>query len=109
MQITESKAGAVTVLAMEGRLETGSAPQAEATLLARLDDGSVVADLSALRYVSSAGLRVLLSAAKLAKARQHGFALCALQPPVREVLAISGFDRIIAVHPGRAEALAALG
>jgi anti-anti-sigma factor len=107
MQITEIKSGAVTVAAFEGRLDTATAATAEAKLLALLAQGAVVADLSEVRYVSSAGLRVLLKAAKQAKTAGQGFSVCGLQPSVREVFEISGFDKIIPAYASRAEALAA--
>jgi anti-anti-sigma factor len=107
MQITEIKSGAVTVAAFEGRLDTATAATAEAKLLALLAQGAVVADLTEVRYVSSAGLRVLLKAAKQAKTAGQGFSVCGLQPSVREVFEISGFDKIIPAYASRAEALAA--
>ena len=107
MQITEHREGARTVAALEGRLDTATAPDAEARILAMLDAGPVVADLEGVRYVSSAGLRVLLKAAKQAKNKGAAFSVCGLQPAVREVFEISGFDKIIPSHATRAEALAA--
>ncbi|PHK96736.1 anti-anti-sigma factor [Pseudoroseomonas rhizosphaerae] len=107
MEIVEIEAEGMTVAVLEGRLDTATAPAAEARLLALLAERPVVADLSAVRYVSSAGLRVLLKAAKQGTASGHGFSICGLQSPVREVFEISGFDRIITAYPTRAEALAA--
>ena len=107
MQIAEIKSGAVTVAAFEGRLDTATAAAAEAKLLALLEEGGVIADLEGVRYVSSAGLRVLLKAAKQAKTAGKAFSVCGLQPPVREVFEISGFDKIIPAYGTRAEALAA--
>lgn len=109
MNITETPAGRVTVAALDGRLDTATAGAAEARLLALLGQGGVVADLTATRYVSSAGLRVLLKLAKQAKAAGAAFAVCGLQPAVKEVFEISGFDRVLSVHGSRDEALAALG
>lgn len=107
MQITEIVAGTAVVVALDGRLDTASAGAVEARLLALLERGAVVADLGAVRYVSSAGLRVLLKAAKAARAAGRGFVLCGLQPSVRDVFEMSGFDRVIAAYPGREAALAA--
>ncbi len=110
MDITESTVGAVKVAALKGRLDTATAPGAEATLLGMLEGGTkVVADLAEVHYVSSAGLRVLLKAAKQAKASGSSFAVAGPQAPVREVLEISGFDKILSIHPTRDAAVAALG
>ncbi|WP_426956744.1 STAS domain-containing protein [Muricoccus radiodurans] len=104
MQITEHRAGNATVAALEGRLDTATAPATEEKLLALLDSGPVIADMEGVRYVSSAGLRVLLKTAKQAKNKGTTFSVCALQPAVREVFEISGFDKIIPNHATRAEA-----
>ncbi len=110
MQITESAVGGVTVAVLDGRLDTTTAPAAEAQLLGMIGAGTkLVADLSKVNYVSSAGLRILLKAAKQAKQEGGGFALAAPQAPVREVLDISGFDKILAIGATREEAAKALG
>lgn len=109
MQITETETGKGVVVVLDGRLDSATAPEVEARMLALLARGPVVADMGAVRYVSSAGLRVLLKAAKEAKASGTGFAVCALLAPVREVFEVSGFDRIIPAFADRAAAAATLG
>lgn len=110
MDITETTLGGVTVAALKGRLDTATAPAAETKLVGLLDGAAkVVCDLSEVHYVSSAGLRVLLKAAKQAKASGGAFAIASPQAPVREVLEISGFDKILALYATRAEAVAGLG
>ena len=106
MEITETTEGAKAVAILDGRLDTATAALTETRLLAMLEKGGVIADLSAVRYVSSAGLRVLLKAAKQAKASGASFAVVGLQPPVREVFEISGFDKIIPAFGTLAEATA---
>jgi anti-anti-sigma factor len=108
MNITET-AGKVIVAGLDGRLDTATSGTVEARLLALLGQGGLIADLAQTHYVSSAGLRVLLKLAKQAKATGTAFVVCGLQPAVREVFEISGFDRVLVVHASRAEALAALG
>ncbi len=66
---------------------------------------AVIVDCAALDYVSSAGLRVFLQAARAAERARIRFALCALRPAVREVFDLSGFSRILTVHPDRNQAL----
>ncbi|UPY38247.1 STAS domain-containing protein [Sediminicoccus sp. KRV36] len=104
MDITETQEGAKAVAILDGRLDTATAALTETRLLTMLEKASVIADLSEVRYVSSAGLRVLLKAAKQAKATGASFAVVGLQPPVREVFEISGFDKIIPAYATRAEA-----
>lgn len=104
MDITETSEGGKAVAVLDGRLDTATAAVTEAKLTEMLGRGAVIADLSAVRYVSSAGLRVLLKAAKQAKGAGHAFAVVGLQPAVREVFEISGFDKIIPAFESRADA-----
>ncbi|MFL5337530.1 MAG: STAS domain-containing protein [Geminicoccaceae bacterium] len=107
MQIAEIRTDKVIIASCDGRLDTSTAAEAEKKLLSLLKEGALVADFAGVRYVSSAGLRVLLKTAKQAKGVGVGFAVCALQPGVREVFEISGFDKVIKVYATRAEATAA--
>jgi anti-anti-sigma factor len=108
MQIAETGTEGVALASLEGRLDTATASAVEARLVALAEASRVVLDLTGVRFISSAGLRVLLRAAKAAKAAGRGIAVCALQPGVREVFEISGFDRIIPAYATRDEALSAL-
>jgi anti-anti-sigma factor len=64
----------------------------------------VVVDFTALDYVSSAGLRVLLGAAKKLQGAGKGLRLFGLNETVREVFEISGFSKILTVRGSEAEA-----
>ena len=63
-------------------------------------------DFTKLDYISSAGLRVLLGAAKTLLASGGSLGIFGLNPSVLEVFEISGFSTILAVYPSEAEALA---
>ena len=99
-----------TVVTLEGRLDFGNAAgfekQLEQVLTGASRPASLIIDCAALEYVSSAGLRSFLLAARGAQRANVRFALCTLQPAVREVLDLSGFSRIMTVHADRATALA---
>jgi anti-anti-sigma factor len=101
MEFDETLHGAVLVLSPKGRLDSISAPDFEQMVRARLAAGHrrLVIDLGALDYVSSAGLRVLLIAAKILKAERGQIALCRLADSVLEIFRISGFDRIFTILP----------
>jgi anti-anti-sigma factor len=99
-----------TCVIPEGRMDFDAAPGFQEAV-ERLFTGAgkppaVIVDGVALEYVSSAGLRAVLLGARAAQRAGIPFALCALQPAVREVFDLSGFSRIIPVHPDRATALA---
>jgi anti-sigma B factor antagonist len=103
--------GLTTVVILEGRLDFGAAAAFQAQLEAVLAGGGtkpagVIIDGAGLDYVSSAGLRVFLLAARTAQRAGLAFAICALTPAVREVFDVSGFSRVIAVYADRAAALA---
>jgi anti-anti-sigma factor len=83
-----------------------TAVEAEKTLLPLVQSGLVIADLTGVGYVSSAGLRVLLKAAKIARSAGTSFTLCGLQQAVFEVFEISGFNKVISIFSTRDEALA---
>jgi anti-anti-sigma factor len=111
MELHETATAGATVLTPVGRLDSATARELEATLNAVLERtlDSIVIDMSELTFVSSAGLRVFLLAAKRLNAQDRGFVLCALQPRVGQVFEISGFAKIIAIEPDRASALGRLG
>lgn len=98
------------VYAPRGRIDGSNAAAAEGELLALLERAgpSVVIDLSELDYVSSAGLRVLLIAAKAAKASGGQAVLAGARSGVAEVLRMSGFDKIMTISADRDSAVRAL-
>ena len=97
--------GSVTVLTMEGRLDTASADAAWAQWSALIADGHdrFVVDLSGLAYASSMGLRVLIRGAKAATVVAFG-----LTPFLANIFLICGLSRLIPVFDGLAEARADL-
>ena len=108
MEFTQTQDGAYLVLAASGRMDTLTAPEFEAKCLACLEAGSkrLVVDLSSLEYISSAGLRSILAAAKKLKAAGGDIAFCALSGIVAEVFAVSGFNKLLPVFATREQALA---
>ena len=70
---------------------------------------AIVLDLSAVDYISSVGLRVLMLAAKQVKSQGGSISVAALQPVVREIFEISRFNLVIPSYAGVDDALAAHG
>lgn len=98
MQIEERNLADVLVIAANGRLDSNTAATLDAALSGPAKAApKLVVDLGAVGYVSSAGLRVLLKAAKLARASGQKLALSGLAPPVREVFDVSGFTRLFLI------------
>ena len=114
MNVRLESIGLTTVVIPQGRLDFGSAAgfqsQLEQVLAgAGSKPAGVIIDCAGLDYVSSAGLRVFLLAARASQRADLAFAICGLKPAVREVFDVSGFSRIIAAYADRASALAQTG
>lgn len=110
MDITTRTQGDVTVVAFAGSLDSNSSPEAQRALDRIVSGGGrkMVVDCTALDYISSAGLRVLLGTAKRLggpRGAAGALRLFGLNETVREVFEISGFSTILAVHATEAEAL----
>ncbi|MGV6809617.1 MAG: STAS domain-containing protein [bacterium] len=90
---------AVTVVSAKGRLDSNTAGLFEQRVAAQLDAGiaKIVLDFDALDYISSAGLRVVLRAAKRQKMTQGQLVLCGLNKHIHEVFEISGFLPIFTI------------
>ena len=108
MEIGEEKADGALVIAPVGRVDSVSSGELERHVVARLDAGArrVVIDMAGVEYISSAGLRVLLVAAKRLKPPVGALELCGLGPSVRTVLELAGFTSLFTIEPARAQALA---
>ena len=93
----ERNEGALTV-SLDGRLDTSTAPALEKTLSGSLDGVSeLVLDFAGLEYISSAGLRVLLSAQKTMN-NQGGMKLINVNEIIMEILEVTGFSEILTIE-----------
>ncbi len=99
----------VLVLNPLGRIDGTNAKEFEDALLGRIEagDAQILMNFEGVNYISSAGLRVLLMAAKRTTQAQGRFALCKVQEHIQEVFRVSGFSEIIPIHEERSEALTA--
>ena len=83
---------------LEGRLDTATAPELEAALKEALDGVSeLTLDLAQMDYISSAGLRVLLSAQKIMN-RQGEMKLLHVQETIMEIFEVTGFSDILTIE-----------
>ncbi len=97
----------VTVLAFEGKLGTLTSPDAEQQLNRLIEEGEkrFLVNFGKLDYINSAGLCVLLVAAKQLEGIDGELRICNLNEIVGEVFDISGFTTIFKVFGSEAEAL----
>ena len=94
---TEKKDAALTV-ALEGRLDTTTAPELEKALTEALDGvETLIIDLAKLEYISSAGLRVLLSAQKTMN-KQGEMKLIHVNDVINEIFEVTGFSDILNIE-----------
>ncbi|MFM2057780.1 MAG: hypothetical protein RLY71_2165 [Pseudomonadota bacterium] len=108
LEYAVTEAQGARIYSIKGRVDSATAGQMEQALkdVFNKPGSRVVVDFSALDYISSAGLRVVLMQAKRAKQTQSRLVLCGLSTQVREVFEISGFLKILDVVPNQAAALA---
>jgi anti-anti-sigma factor len=108
MDISTTDKDGVTVATFVGRLDTNTAPAAQEKLDGLVDGGAtkLLIDFSALDYISSAGLRVLLATAKKMKKSNGTMRLCGLNETVQEIFDVSGFSTMLSVFGTQDEALA---
>lgn len=96
-----------TVVTPVGRIDGSNAMSFQDIVLKEVGSGSgaLVVDLGSLDYISSAGLRVLLLAAKRLQGADRPFSLCNVRDHILEVLNISGFSEILTIHETSDQAL----
>ena len=98
MTINKTKEGDALTIALEGRLDTVTAPQLEGELRTAINGvKELVFDLKKLDYVSSAGLRVLLSAQKVMN-RQGSMVIRNVQEQIMDIFDVTGFVDILNIE-----------
>jgi len=110
MEITESKSGAVTTVALRGRVDSASAGPLRDRLSKLVESvpALLVLDFRDVAYISSAGFRTLLIIAKQSAEVKGGLALCSVSSEVRRLFDIAAFTELFLILPSREEAIAAL-
>ncbi|MBL6950089.1 MAG: STAS domain-containing protein [Bacteroidales bacterium] len=109
MEITEKKNDKCTLIGIDGRLDTTNYSVLEKKLMELIDTGQskLLVNLSGMDYVSSSGLRILLMALKRITVAKGKFALCSLQPNIKEIFEISGFTNIFEIYDNEEKGLKA--
>ena len=107
MKLETTTIDTVTVVEMEGNLDTNSSVDAQDHINALMDEGAtkLLADFTKVDFVASSGLRVLLATAKRLGGSAGSLRICGLNEAVNEVFEISGFSTILDVFPTRDDAL----
>ena len=98
MTINTAVDGAKLSVALQGRLDTTTAPALEKELAQYADSTEVLLDFAALDYISSAGLRVLLAEQKQMNAKKGKMIIRNVNETIMEVLQITGFVDILTIE-----------
>jgi len=107
MDIATQDYDKVSVMAVAGRVDSATAPELETELkkLVEAEKTQIVLDLKEVEYMSSAGLRAMVSTLKAVKRVNGDLRLANPSPRVEEVLRLAGLTSIFSIHPSRDEAV----
>ena len=107
MAIEAERNGHTLIARADDRVDGSNARSFQSDLETVIEesDKEVILDFQNLSYISSAGLRAVLLTAKAMRRQETKFAVCCLSDTVLEVFQISGFDKIISIHPTLPEAI----
>ena len=98
MTISKSAEGSKLTLAVEGRLDTTTAPELENEIKSSVADVTeLVLDFKELQYISSAGLRVLLSAKKIMN-KQGSMVVTHVNEDINEIFEVTGFSDLLTIR-----------
>ncbi len=109
MEIQEESRGSLVVVAPSGRVDGFTSPELESRISGIIERGdhNVLLDCENMEYISSAGLRVILTSAKKCQKEGGKLTVCSLQPSCKSVMEVSGFLNMLEYHETRDAALAA--
>ena len=111
MDLREEQVGGVTIVQVKGRLDSTTSPMLGERLTAVLGAAKsrVLVDFSQLDYISSAGFRVLLQAAKRADENAAKLVLCGVSGKTRQLFDLGGFLDLFSITATREEGITAAG
>jgi anti-sigma B factor antagonist len=111
MQIAIDERGQVTILTVDGSLDSLTAQELEVQVKKMIEEGrvSLVMDLSGVDYSSSAGLKVLLAARKLSRQMNGDLRLANVQDSVEKIFRMAGLFGVIPQYPDLEAAVESFG
>ena len=107
MQVNIREEGDTKVVMLDGKLDTNTTPTVEGEVNALLDAGAakLLFNFVQVSFISSSGLRLLLSTAKRLKRENGNLKVCSLNEMATEVFEVSGFSSILSVYATEQDAL----
>ena len=110
MKVSVNTVKGATIVALEGDIDGSTAPVAQSQILEQIVSGQgLIVDMTQVAYMSSAGLRMLLSAHRSAAAKQASVLLVGLSEDLQDTMAATGFLDFFSTHASVADAMASLG
>lgn len=108
LEITTTTEAGITILAIEGRLDSVTADSLENEINSQIESGNrkILLNFYGVFYISSGGVRVLLASAKELRTDGDRFGLCCVTGDVYKVLNLAGFTSLFSIYPDEGEALA---
>ncbi|WML68401.1 MAG: hypothetical protein METHP_02022 [Methanoregula sp. SKADARSKE-2] len=103
MEITTAIREGATILTITGRVDTATAPALEREINHQIEQGNrkILLNFSGVSYISSGGLRVLITTEKKLRNPKDGLGLCCLSAEVHKVLKLAGFTSIFHMRKQR--------
>ena len=110
MEITRTTQGEIVIYDLDGKFDTNTSPEVGEAINLDLYGGKykMIIDLSKTSYISSAGLRVILSANRKISYNDGDFRLCCPSGLVKNILEMSGFDTFLKIRESLEETLTEL-
>jgi anti-sigma B factor antagonist len=109
MEINVKPVEQVTVIEISGEIDSNTAPQAQERVLPLVQPGAkILLDMSRVEYMSSAGLRMLLSMYRQVTQQSGSIVLVGLAEEIKDTMSITGFLNFFTTHDTVDEGLKAL-
>lgn len=105
METQVEEKGDVVVLRLQGRLDAASSPQLEKKINSIIESGhfKLILNLAGVDYLSSAGMRLMLSVSKKLKHLEGKIVACSLNEEVMDVIKMAGFHQVLELYPTEEE------
>ena len=107
VQVKWERKNGILIAMLIGHIDSSNADRFQRIVESGIDaeDQALILDFERVFFISSAGLRISLVISRKFNDSGKKFGICTLSDPIRNVLAISGFDQIIPIYDSRAAAI----
>lgn len=110
MKLSRETDNDISVVALDGEIDTGCSEEVKGYLLRALQEGgdSIIIDLSRVPYMSSVGLQILLDVYQTSKLEEVDLILASPKPRLMKILEISGYSSFLTIYDSAEEAIASI-